>query len=116
MKYLIIFLSVIFFSGTLTAQQAEKDVKTEKIMVSGSCSMCKKRIEKAAYVKGVKRAEWDKETKELTVTYKPSKTSTDEILKSIAATGHDSEKFTASKESYSKLPECCNYRTGNCDH
>lgn len=118
MKYLIIFLSFIFFSGTLTAQEAgkEKDVVTEKVMVSGSCSMCKKRIEKAAYVKGVKFAEWDKEAKQLTVVYKPSKTSMDKILQSVADAGHDSEKFTATKETYSKLPECCNYRTGNCDH
>lgn len=116
MKYLIIFLSFIFFSGTVTAQDNTKDVVTDTLMVSGSCSMCKKRIEKAAYVKGVKLADWNKETKVLIVTYKTSKTSADEILKSIAATGHDSEKFTASKETYSKLPECCNYRTGNCDH
>lgn len=116
MKYLIIFLSFIFFSGTLTAQEKTSNTVTEKVMVSGSCSMCKKRIEKAAYGKGVKLAEWDKDAKELTIVYRTDKTDKEAILKRVADAGHDSEKFTASKEDYSKLPECCNYRTGTCEH
>lgn len=116
MRNLIIFLSFIFFSTASFAQEKEQDIKTEKLVVSGNCSMCEKRIEKAAYVKGVKLADWDKETKTLTVTYKPSKTSKEEILKSIANAGYDSEQFTAKEESYNKLPECCRYRTGSCEH
>lgn len=114
MRYLIIFLSFIFYSGQLPAQDSGKDIKTEVYAVSGNCSSCEKRIETAAYVKGVKRAEWDKETKKLTVTYKPSKTSKEEILKSVAAAGHDSELFTADEDVYSKIPDCCKYRTGTC--
>ncbi len=116
MKNLIVFLSFIFLSAAAPAQENGKDIKTDTLLVSGNCGMCKKRIEKAAYVKGVKLAEWNKETKMLAVTYKPSKTSADEILKSVAAAGHDSETTTASEEAYSKLPECCNYRTGKCEH
>ncbi|MCB9064457.1 MAG: cation transporter [Chitinophagales bacterium] len=115
MKRLILFISIIFCSISLFAQQKEKtDVVTETYMVSGNCGECKSRIEKAAYVKGVKRADWNKETKKLTVTYKSSKTSGDEILKSIADAGYDSEKVTASDDAYAKLPACCNYRTGTC--
>lgn len=116
MKYLIIFLSFIFFSAAAPAQENDKDIKTEKLLVSGNCGMCEKRIEKAAYVKGVKQADWDKKTKMLTVTYKPSKTSKEEILKSVAEAGYDSEGFTANEKSYKKLPECCRYRTGSCEH
>lgn len=112
MKYLIIFLSFIFYSVALPAQ--DKEVVTEKFDVSGNCSSCKKRIEKAAYIKGVKRADWDKETKELTVTYKTSKTSKEDILKAIAEYGHDSESYTANEDAYAELPECCRYRTGVC--
>lgn len=115
MKYLIIFLSFIFFSAAVPAQENDQDIKTEKLLVSGNCSMCEKRIEKAAYVKGVKQADWDKETKMLTVTYKPSKTSKEEILKSVAEAGYDSELFTADEKKYEKLPGCCHYRTGTCE-
>ena len=117
MKYLIVFLSIFFFAGhtEILAQEDSKDVVTEKMTVSGACSSCKKRIEKAAYIKGVKRAEWNKMTKELTVTYKPSKVSKKEIAKALADVGHDSEFETAPETAYSKLPACCNYRTGTCE-
>lgn len=114
-KYLIIFLSVVLGSMTVTAQEKQKDIKTETLLVSGCCGMCQKRIEKAAYIKGVKRAEWDKEKTELTVTYKPSKTSSDDILKSVAAAGYDSEKYTGDQAAYEKLSECCHYRTTSCE-
>lgn len=116
MKYLIILLSVVFSSFAANAQSEDKDIKTDTLLVSGNCGMCEKRIEKAAYVKGVKRAEWDKDTKELVVTYKPSKTSKEDILKSISEAGYDSEGFTAAKEAYEKLPDCCHYRTATCEH
>ncbi|MEZ5015866.1 MAG: heavy-metal-associated domain-containing protein [Flavipsychrobacter sp.] len=114
MKQLIIFLSIIICSTSLLAQDKKKDIVTEAYLVSGNCGECEERIEKAAYVKGVKRAEWDKKTKMLTVTYRPSKTSKEHILKSVADSGHDSEGFTAKEEDYSKLPACCLYRTGTC--
>lgn len=114
MKNLIIFLSIIVCSTSVFAQDKKKDIATETYLVSGNCGDCKKRIEKAAYVKGVKRAEWDKIAKQLTVTYRPSKTSKEQILKSIANSGHDSEGFTAEKEVYTNLPDCCRYRDGAC--
>lgn len=114
MKNLILFLSIIICSTSLFAQDKKKDIVTEIYLVSGNCGDCEKRIEKAAYIKGVKRAEWDRDAKKLTVTYRPSKTSKELILKSVADSGHDSEKFTAAKEDYAKLPACCNYRTGTC--
>ncbi len=105
------------FSATNMFAQSDKntEIVTDTLTVSGNCGSCKTRIEKAAYIKGVKRADWNKETKNLIVTYKSSKTSSDEILKSIAAAGHDSDVALATEESYEKLPNCCKYRTGTCD-
>jgi len=84
--------------------------KTETIKVSGNCDMCKARIEKAAKIDGVSKAEWNKETKLLAVTYDPAKTNTDAIEKKIAAAGHDTEKVKAEAKAYDKLPSCCKYR------
>ena len=89
---------------------------TEKYKVEGNCGMCKKRIEEAAFVKGVKRTEWNKETRELTVVYRPSKTTADNILAAVAKAGHSSEKAAATEADYNKLPECCHYKTNSCDH
>lgn len=100
---------LVFFAGISFAQN-KKDIITEKTIVKGTCGQCKNRIEDAAYINGVKRAEWDKNTKELTVTYRPSKTSLQEIEKRIAAAGHDAGSAKASDSAYNQLPECCAYK------
>jgi mercuric ion binding protein len=115
MKQLIVFLSIILSSFTVLAQDA-KDVVTETYKVDGNCNMCKKRIEEAAFIKGVKRAEWDADKHTLVVTYKPSKTNADEVLASVAKAGYSSEKIQATETAYNKLPECCHYKTETCNH
>ncbi|MFT4062817.1 MAG: heavy-metal-associated domain-containing protein [Edaphocola sp.] len=97
-------------------QAAAKDIVTEKINVSGVCGECKKRIEEAAYVPGVKRAEWNVATKILTVTYRPSKTTLKNIEEHIAAVGHDAGEVKAKDQDYQKLPGCCAYKEGVKTH
>ena len=83
--------------------------KTANIKVWGNCGMCKTRIEKTAKIEGVSKAEWNQETKVLTLTYDPNKVKTDDVEKKIAAVGHDTDKFTGDKKAYDKLPGCCKY-------
>ena len=112
MKHFI--LLIAFFISSLYAF-AQSDIKTETFKVEGNCGMCKKRIENAAYLKGVKRADWDKETKEITVVYRTSKTSSDAIHKSLAKAGHSTDKVEASEEDYKNLPQCCQYKSETCN-
>jgi periplasmic mercuric ion binding protein len=114
MKRIIVFLSIVFSSFFVFAQE-QKDIAVEKVKVEGNCNMCKKRIENAAYIKGVKRAEWDKKTQMLTVTYRASKTSAEAVLGSVAKAGHSSEKVAAAEADYKKLPECCQYKDNVCN-
>jgi len=83
--------------------------KTETFKVLGSCDMCKARIEKAAKIDGVNKAEWNKDTKILTLVYSPSAVKSDDILRKVAEAGHDNEKFKASDMVYNSLPGCCQY-------
>ncbi|HKK87235.1 MAG TPA: hypothetical protein VJ917_00210, partial [Saprospiraceae bacterium] len=62
-------------TNPLSAQEAgmeENNAKfiTEEIPVRGVCKMCKKRIEGAAMVPGVKLAQWSQNEQMLTVTFK----------------------------------------------
>jgi copper chaperone CopZ len=84
--------------------------KTETLKVSGNCDMCKTRIEKAAKLDGVSKAEWDTKSKILSVTYDPAKTNIDQVSRKVAAAGHDNEKVKADEKAYSSLPGCCKYR------
>ena len=83
--------------------------KTGTVKVYGNCEMCKARIEKAAKQEGVKKADWNVDTKMLTVTYNADKVKPLDIEKSIAAVGHDTENVTAGAAVYKKLPGCCKY-------
>ncbi len=84
---------------------------TSSNKVSGNCDLCKERIEKAAKsVNGVMTANWSAKTKILQVKFNSMKTNSDAIQKAIAKVGHDTEKYKATGEAYSKLPECCWYR------
>lgn len=105
-KFRIIALAVLSFGivNTVSAQ-----TKTETFKVSGNCGMCKSKIEKAAKDAGAKSAEWNEDTKMLTVSFKSSTTNTAKIQKSIAKVGYDNAGAKATQESYDKLHGCCKY-------
>lgn len=113
-KYIFTALIAVVMGMSAIAQKKEAtkavSIKTETIKVSGNCGMCKSRIEKAAKIDGVSKADWNDETKLLTLVYDPSKVKADDVQKKIAAVGHDTEKFKADEKVYSKLPGCCKYR------
>ena len=106
MKSLSVLLTV-FLSLMTTAVIAH--TKTDTVKVYGNCDMCKNRIEKALKTEGVSKADWNVDTKVLTVTYDTHKTNLDDIQKKIAAAGHDTQNFAADQGTYDKLPECCKY-------
>lgn len=115
MKTIKLILALLLVSAVgvnLSAQtsvEAPGKHKTETIMVSGNCDMCKARIEKAVKETGANSAEWSIKTKLLTLTFDPAKTSLDVIGKKIASVGHDTGKFKAEDKVYNALPACCKY-------
>jgi len=113
MKIFVATIMVVALGATSFAQtkanSTKATTKTESIKVQGNCGMCKTRIEKTAKLDGVSKAEWNKDTKVLTLVYDPSKVKSDDVQKKIAAVGHDTEKYKADTKVYDKLPGCCKY-------
>ena len=116
MKTLKFFMIMFLTIGINISTNAQTDknsatdlTKTESFKVFGNCGMCKSRIEKAAREEGAENASWDSKSKLLTISYIPSKTSTDKLQKKVAAAGHDTEKYKATDEVYNSLPGCCHY-------
>jgi len=114
MKQFISIIVLIFIATTTSLAQSH--IKKDTIEVDGNCDMCKKRIENAAYIKGVKRADWDKKDKKLVVVYNDSKTTLEKIEQSVAKAGHNTVHVEATEASYKKLPNCCQYKTEVCEH
>lgn len=104
------FLITLAFCFAIFTNALAKDVVTKaSFKVSGNCESCKKRIEKAAKLDGVKTAVWNQETKVLTTTFAPAKITVEQIEQSIAKAGYDTEKFKADETAYKNLPHCCQY-------
>lgn len=103
-------LLVLFFAASSLFAQEEKSKKTETvdIQTSAVCGMCKDRIETALFgVKGVKSASLDLATKVVTVKYKPSEVTADELRAGISKTGYDADSIPADPQAYEKLHACC---------
>ena len=106
LSFLVAFLFVAFSSFAQTKPAA---TTSEKIKVWGNCGMCKTTIEKAAKSAGASTADWDEDTKILTVKYEATKTTNKKIQEKVAASGYDTQEFTASEKAYNNLHGCCQY-------
>lgn len=106
MKKLVLVFSILF---SLNSVGQSKVVSDTIPYVAGNCEMCKERIEAAAYIRGVKKVEWDVDSKVLYVTYNTERVSQEKIIESIVGVGHSVGALKSSIESYSKLPGCCKY-------
>ena len=86
-----------------------KNATTETVKIYGNCGMCEKTIEKAGNLKDIVKIDWNVDTKMATITYDTKKTNQDEILRRIALSGYDSDKFLAPDDVYNNLHGCCQY-------
>ena len=110
------FILLAFLALTLPVVAQSKNAKAQ-LNVEGICNTCKARIEKAALgVKGVKYAQWNVDTHQLSLVLDERKTSTHQVQEAIAKVGHSnslpdgSSKVEATEEDYNKVSDCCKYR------
>lgn len=100
---------ILMFFGTVFAKSVLLEFKVE-----GQCGDCKERIEKALDRPGINYAQWNVETKVLTVRFNDNKFSESDIHKIISDLGYSTSKLKASKTAEQKLPKCC--QPGGMDH
>ncbi|MFV8440921.1 DUF3347 domain-containing protein [Flavobacterium sp. LB2P44] len=104
-----ILMAIVLLLSVTGASAQIKNATTETVKIYGNCDMCKTTIETAGNFKNRAKVAWNKDTKMAILTYDPTKTSQDEILKRIALAGYDSEKFLAPDAVYDTLHGCCQY-------
>lgn len=117
MKKLIVAVTVLCLlaAGCSATKEAEPEAVAQAadgtLTVQGLCGMCKTRIEETAMsVEGVSQAEWNGETKALTLKYDSEKTGMNAISRMLAQIGHDTDYDKADDMVYDALPDCCKYR------
>jgi len=105
---LSLFISAALFSINTVAGVLHTETITFKVY--GNCEMCKKTIETALKKNSnIKMANWNVESKMISVEYDPHMITVDAIHKIIADAGYDTDKVKASDAAYKKLPGCCQY-------
>lgn len=93
---------------TNTAKAQDATTAELKIKTSATCSMCKTTIEKyMAFEKGVKKSSLDVDSKILTVTYNPQKTTPEKLRIAVTKSGYDADDLKADPKAYKKLDDCC---------
>lgn len=114
-KHLLI-VCIAFLVGACNSKTPDKNtanhadaVVNSSFKVWGNCEQCKETIENALKVKGVSKADWNTETKQIQVSFDSTTISLDQIQKDIAAAGYDNEKYKGDDGAYKNLPECCQY-------
>lgn len=108
-KMLIVIVAMVAFGFSSCEAQTKTKNQSLSFKVWGNCEMCKKTIETALDVKGVKSAEWNTETKMLAVVFNPEKVNETKLHELVSATGYDTEKQKGSDKAYKELPDCCQY-------
>jgi len=104
-KNIIFTIALALFAFAVNAQA----IKSETIKVYGNCAQCRSHIQKAAKAAGATVANWNVDTKILTISFDQSKTSSQKIQAKIAEAGYDTQDATATDAAYNKLDECCQY-------
>ena len=100
-------IMLVFTLFTLTAY-GQKKIEQITIQTSAECGSCKERIEeKLNYTNGIKFADLDVPSKQLTVKYKTKKIKKEEILKILSDLGYDADTVKANTTAYEALPQCC---------
>lgn len=88
-----------------------KEAGRIEFFVDGICGMCEDRIEAAVQeVEGVEKADWDLDTRMLSVTFSGQEIDENVLHQTVVAVGHDTKKFKANDAAYDKLHDCCKYR------
>ena len=98
------------FSSCAGSSASNEELTSTEFKVYGNCGMCEKTIEGSLNGQnGIGEADWNKDTKMISVTYDPSEMDEDKIKQKIADVGYDTDTHKAKDEVYNALPRCCQY-------
>lgn len=109
-KVLPAFLGITMLASCGNAQESNETMAKVEFKVYGNCGMCEKTIEGSLNGQdGIGKADWNKDSKMIVVTYDAQKMDEDKIKEKIAGVGYDTDTHRAKKSTYSSLPGCCQY-------
>jgi copper chaperone CopZ len=117
-KYILVIVTTVVFlscgektsqTESTTATTTTNGITSTTFKVWGNCEMCKETIEGSLKAEGITKADWNVDSKILTVEFDTAKISLDQIQKNIASVGYDNDKYKGDDKAYNELADCCQY-------
>ncbi|MFN8415852.1 MAG: heavy-metal-associated domain-containing protein [Cytophagaceae bacterium] len=103
-----LYSSIVAFVAAVILTSCSSANKNDSFYVRGNCEMCKQRIETTALsIKGVFKADWNVDSKELSVAYDSTQTNAMQIHEAVANVGHGTKLVPMNQEAHDNLHECC---------
>lgn len=116
-KIILLLLCCCLLIGSYYAQAHTAAPRWANLVVqtSAQCGSCKDRLETGLkQMKGIKKVSLDLTSKKISVRYKPTQVSPEQIRTAITAIGYDADQLPAQPKAYQALPACC--KKGGHDH
>jgi hypothetical protein len=76
----------------------------------GCCPTCEKFILESLQIDEVKSAQWDQHSEKVTLRFYTNKITAEQLQRTVAMAGYDTDLFVATDSVYLALPQCCQYR------
>jgi periplasmic mercuric ion binding protein len=108
-KHMKLLKGLFFLFASTVSISTFAQAKTDSFAVSGECKMCKKKIETAAKAAGATYANWNVNSKVITIKYNSESSNAAKIQEGIAHAGYDTPTVKASEAAYNELEDCCKY-------
>jgi len=106
----LLFLAPLTFMACGEQESTPEDLSELSFKVYGNCGMCENTIESSVNgINGVESADWDINSKMLTVSYHTETMNADDIKQKVASVGYDTDTHRSKEAIYNELPECCKY-------
>ena len=113
---LVLLVTILFACGenktvheVIKTENISGTILTSSFKVWGNCETCKENIESSLKVPGISKADWNIETKIISITYDSTKVNLNQIEKNIAAAGYDNVAYKGDDKAYAELAPCCQY-------
>ncbi len=100
-------LALTFF--IISCGSHKSPIAQYQVKVWGNCDFAKSKIESSAKVAGVLEAQWNKDSKLLSLQLDSTKVSIEEVMRGVSASGFDNDYFAGNDYEYEKLPDSCKY-------
>ena len=104
-------IAILPFIGTIAFCIIScKPIAAITFTAKGCCPTCENLILESLQIDEVKSAQWNQNNEKITLRFYANEISVEQLQRTVAIAGYDTDLFMAPDSVYLALPKCCHYR------